>query len=176
MLNILWRTIKWRLQNPISILITIVQPLIWLVLYSSIAGQAVFDPSGGNYTAFILPGLMVLVTFSSCCSGGILNYIMKSSNSFYRILIAPLKRSSIVLGQMLEAVLLSFFEVFILIILSYFLGVRVASGLVSWGLMLLLLFLTAFFMAGLAYAISLCLPNEVVYETVMNTIVLRSFL
>ena len=175
MLNILWRTLKWRLQNPVSILITIVQPLIWLVLYSSIAGQSMPGLSDENYTAFILPGLMVLVTFSSCCSGGILNYIMKSSNSFYRILIAPVRRSSIVLGQMLEAVLLSFFEVFVLMLVGIFLGVRVASGPAGWVLMLLLLFLTAFFMAGLAYVISLCLPNEVVYETVMNTIVLPVF-
>ena len=175
MLNILWRTLKWRFQNPVSILITIVQPLIWLILYSSVAGQSMQAMSGGNYTAFILPGLMVLVTFSCCCSGGILNYIMKSSKSFYRILIAPVRRSSIVLGQMLEAVLLSFFEVFILFFVSFFLGVRVASGPTGVVLILLLVFLTAFFMSGLAYAISLCLPNEVIYETVMNTIVLPVF-
>jgi ABC-2 type transport system permease protein len=30
-------------------------------------------------------------------------------------------------------------------------------------------------MAGLTYAISLCLPNEVLYETVMNAIVLPIF-
>jgi ABC-2 type transport system permease protein len=35
--------------------------------------------------------------------------------------------------------------------------------------------MTAFFMAGLTYAISLCLPNEVVYETVMNAILLPIF-
>lgn len=36
-------------------------------------------------------------------------------------------------------------------------------------------FLTAFFMAGLAYGISLILPNEIMYETVMNAIVLPMF-
>jgi ABC-2 type transport system permease protein len=35
--------------------------------------------------------------------------------------------------------------------------------------------MTAFFMAGLTYGISLCLPNEVIYETVMNAIVLPIF-
>ena len=33
----------------------------------------------------------------------------------------------------------------------------------------------ALFMAGLAYGISLILPNEVIYETVMNAIVLPVF-
>jgi ABC-2 type transport system permease protein len=42
-------------------------------------------------------------------------------------------------------------------------------------MMILLLFLTAFFMAGLSYSLSLCLPDEDVFQTVMNTIVLPIF-
>ncbi|KLU64139.1 ABC-2 type transporter [Desulfosporosinus acididurans] len=42
-------------------------------------------------------------------------------------------------------------------------------------LIILLLFMTAFFMASLTYAISLCLPNEVIYEKMMNAIVLPIF-
>ena len=57
-MNILWRNIKWRFQNPISILLTIIQPLIWLLLYSSIASGSMHNVSKGNYTAFILPGIM----------------------------------------------------------------------------------------------------------------------
>lgn len=174
-MNILWRNIKWRFQNPISILLTIIQPLIWLVLYSAIANESMKNISGGNYTAFILPGTMVLVTLACCSSGGYINFIMKSKGSFYRILIAPVKRSSIVLGQVLEAVLVSFIEVAIMLVLSMFLSVRIASGFIGLVLILPLIFLTAFFMSGLSYVISLCLPNEAIYETIMNLIVLSIF-
>ena len=174
-INILWRNIKWRFQNPISILLTIIQPLIWLVLYSSIAEQSMKNISDGNYTSFILPGIMVLVTLACCSSGGYINFIMKSTGSFYRILIAPVKRSSIVLGQILEAVLVSFIEIAIMLVLSIFLSVRIASGFIGLFLMLPLIFLTAFFMSGLSYAISLFLPNETIYETIMNLIVLSIF-
>ena len=166
---------KWRFQNPISILLTIIQPLIWLVLYSAIAGDSMQSMSGGNYTAFILPGIMVLVILACCSSGGYLNFIAKSKGSFYRILIAPVKRRSIVLGQMLDSVLLSFIEIAIMFTLSLFLSVRIASGFTGLLLMLPLIFLTSFFMSGLSYAISLCLPNEVIYETIMNLIVLSIF-
>ncbi|WP_066497815.1 ABC transporter permease [Abyssisolibacter fermentans] len=174
-INILWRTIKWRFQNPISILLTIIQPLIWLLLYSAIANQSMQNISGGNYTAFILPGIMVLVTLACCSSGGYINFIMKSKGSFYRILIAPVKRSSVILGQMLEAVLVSFLEIAIMLILSLLLSVKISSGFIGLLMMLPLIFLTAFFMSGLAYAISLCLPNEAIYETIMNLIVLSIF-
>lgn len=174
-MNILWRNMKWRFQNPVSIVLTVIQPLIWLALYSAIASQSMQNVSGGNYTAFILPGIMVLVTLACCSSGGYLNFIMKSKGSFYRILIAPVKRSSIVLGQILEAVLLSFIEVIIMLVLAFFLSVHIATGFTGLLLMLPIIFLTAFLMSGLSYAISLCLPNEAIYETIMNLIVLSIF-
>ncbi len=175
MLNILWRNMKWRFYNPVSIAVTILQPLIWLVLYSAVAGEAMKTLGIGNYTAFVLPGIMVLVTFSACGSGGFINFIMKNNGSFYRILIAPLNRSSIVLGQMSEAVLVSFIEVAILCTVSLFFSVTVASGIAGVLLAILLIFLTAFFMSGLTYTLSLFMPNEVIYETTMNAIILPIF-
>lgn len=175
MMNILWRNIKWRFKNKFTIIITILQPLLWLVLYSAVAGSTMKDTGITNYTAFILPGVMFLVTFSSCTSGGIMNFLMKSSGSFYRILISPVSRSSIVFAQMLESILVSFFEVTILYVVSIFFSVHISSCISGIILMEILIFLLTFFLSGLAYTISLCLPNEVVYETVMTAIVLPIF-
>lgn len=174
-LTLLWRNIKWRFHNRFTIVITILQPMLWLVLYSAVAGQSMQGIGIDNYTAFILPGLIVLVSFGACSSSGIMNYLMKTDGSFYRILIAPVQRSSLVLGQVLEAVLCTFLEVAVICIASLFFSVKIASGWIGFLFIVLLVFLTAFFMASLTYAISLCLPNEVIYETVMNAIVLPVF-
>ena len=173
--TILYRNIKWRLHNSFTIVITILQPILWLVLYSAVAGQTMKNTGIGNYSAFILPGLVVLVSFSACSSSGIMNYMMKSDGSFYRVLIAPVRRESIVLGQILEAVLCTFLEVGIMGIVSWFFSVRPAAGITGVCLIFILVFLTAFTMAGIAYGVSLILPNEVMYETVMNAIVLPVF-
>lgn len=173
--TMLKRNIKWRFHNAFTIVITIIQPILWLVLYSAVAGQTMKNTGIENYTAYILPGLFVLVSFGTCSSSGIMNYLMKSDGSFYRILIAPVQRSSIVLGQLLEAVLCSFLEVGIMGIVSLLFSVKLANDLTGILLILIIIFLTAFFMAGLSYGISLTLPNEVVYETVMNAIVLPMF-
>lgn len=173
--NIMWRNVKWRLQNPISIVVIILQPLLWLVLYSSVAGSSVDSTGISNYTAFILPGVMVLVTFITCCSGGMINFIMKSNGSFYRVLISPVNRNSIVLGQMLESILLSLLEVAVLFTVSIFFSVNVSSGICGILLIIILNFITAFFLSGIAYSISLYMPNEVIYETIMTAIVLPVF-
>ena len=172
---LLYRNVKWRFHNAFTIVITILQPMIWLVLYSLVAGRTMKEAGIENYTAFILPGLIVLVCFSSCCSGGIMNYLMKADGSFYRVLIAPIPRSSIVLGQILESVLCSLLESVILITASSLFSVKIASGFFGVLLIILLVIMTACFMAGLTYAISLILPNEVIYETTMNAIVLPVF-
>lgn len=173
--TILKRNMKWRFHNAFTIVITILQPLLWLVLYSAVARQTMQDTGISNYTGYILPGLIVLVSFSACSSSGIMNYMMKADGSFYRILIAPIKRSSIILGQLLEAVICTFLEVGIMSIVSLLFSVKPQVNLITLLLILILVFLTAFSMAGLAYGISLILPNEVMYETVMNAIVLPIF-
>lgn len=175
MLNLLWRNVKWRFKNKFTIIITILQPLLWLVLYSVVANSAMKDVGITNYTAFILPGVIFLVTFSSCSSGGMMNFLMKSEGGFYRILISPVKRSYIVLAQMLEAILVSLFEVAILCLISIFFSVHVNSGFIGVLFIISLIFLAAFFISGLAYTISLGLPNEVIYETIMTAIVLPIF-
>lgn len=173
--TILYRNIKWRFHNSFTIVITILQPILWLVLYSAVAGQTMKNTGIENYSAFILPGLVVLVSFSTCSSSGIMNYIMKSDGSFYRVLIAPVSRGSIVLGQIFEAVICTFLEVGIMGVVSLFFSVKPAAGITGVFLIFILVFLTAFTMAGIAYGTSLILPNEVMYETVMNAIVLPVF-
>lgn len=174
-LTLLHRNIKWRHHNAFTIVISLVQPMLWLVLYSAVARQSMKGIGIANYTAFILPGLIILVSFGACSSSGIMNYLMKADGSFYRILIAPVKRRSIVLGQIFEAVLCTFLQVIIMSLISLFYSVKIASGFTGALLIALIIFLTAFFISGLTYGISLCLPNEVIYETIMNAIVLPIF-
>lgn len=142
-LTILKKNIKWRFHNPFTIVITILQPILWLVLYSVVAKETMQGTEINNYTAFII----ILVIFLTCGSSGIMNYMMKSDGSFYRILITSVQRGSIILGQAFEAILCSFLEV----------------GIMSM------------IMATMAFGISLVLPSEMMYETLMNAIVLPIF-
>ncbi len=170
-INIFWRNLKWRFQNPITIVMTLIQPLIWLLLYSTIFANSMEE----NYTAFILAGILVLVVFSSAGSSGASNYFSKIDGSFYRIHISPVKRSSIVMGHIFDAAVLSFTEITVLLIISYLMSVHIATGLIGLILIALLLFITVFFVASLSYVLSLLLPNENVFHTVMNTFVLPIF-
>ena len=173
-LTILKKNIKWRFSHAFTIVITILQPILWLVLYGTVAQESMQLSGINNYTAFIFSGLIILVSFSTCGSSGIMNYMKKSNGSFYRILIAPIKRSSIILGQAFEAILCSFLEIFIMSMIGLLFSVNIFQNLTGLSI-ILLVFLSAFFMSTIAYGISLILPNEMMYETLMNAIVLPIF-
>lgn len=174
-ITLLGRNVKWRFHNKFTVVITILQPMLWLVLYSAVASQAMRGIGIENYTTFILPGLILLVSFGACCSSGMMNYLMKADGSFYRILIAPVNRKSIVLGQVLEAVLCTFLEVGIMCIVSLLFSVKIKTNILGIMAIILIIFLSASCLSSLTYAISLSLPNEVVYETAMNATVLPVF-
>ena len=61
---ILSRNIKWRFRNRVTIVMTVLQPFLWLTLYSAVAKETMKNAGIENYTAFILPGIIVLVSFS----------------------------------------------------------------------------------------------------------------
>lgn len=174
-ITLLGRNVKWRFHNKVTVVITILQPMLWLILYSAVASQSMRGIGINNYTTFILPGLIILVSYGACSSSGIMNYLMKTDGSFYRIIIAPVSRKSIVLGQVLEAVLCTFLEVGIMCIVSLFFSVKIQANIFGIFSIVFIIFLNAICLSSLTYAISLSLPNEMVYETAMNAIVLPVF-
>jgi ABC-2 type transport system permease protein len=170
--NLLWRSVKWRFQNPVTIIMTLVQPLIWLLLFSN-----VFNGSGleDNYTAFILPGILVMGVLSSSGVSGIANYALKTGGSFYRMMISPVKRSRIILAHILDAAFLSFIQITILLGIAVLMSVRIASGISGVLFMAILLFQTVVFVAAVSYSISLLLPDENSFIALVNTLTLPLF-
>lgn len=170
--NLLWRSVKWRFQNPVTIIMTLIQPLIWLLLFGTILGG---NKAEGNYTAFILPGILTMGVLSGSGISGIANYSLKTGGSYYRIYISPVKRNAIVLGHILDAAVLSFIQIAVLAGISYLMSVRIASGVGGTLLVAILLLLTVSFVAAVSYAISLTLPDENSFIALVNTLTLPLF-
>ncbi|SDN62401.1 ABC transporter permease [Acetanaerobacterium elongatum] len=174
-LNILWRNQKWRLQNPATLIMTSIQPLFWLLLFSTMFGSKAVAGGGQNYTAFSLPGILVMLVLTSAGISGIANYSMKTGGIYYRVYISPVKRSSIVLGHILDVAVAAFVSIAILSALSLLLGATVASGIAGVLLIILLLVLTIAFVAGLSYAISFLFRDENPFIALVNTFVMPLF-
>lgn len=59
MLNVAARLVRHSMRNPIFVIFTIIQPLIWLLLFGQLFGGVAELPGleDGEYTTFLTPGL-----------------------------------------------------------------------------------------------------------------------
>jgi ABC-2 type transport system permease protein len=168
--NLVWRSVKWRFQNPITIIMTMVQPLMWLLLFANL-----FNNGDNTYMSFIMAGILVMAILFSSGISGIATYSSKENGSYYRIMIAPVKRISIILAHIIDAIVLSGSQICVLLLLAFCFGVRIKTGSIGVFAMLILLVVTIAFVATLSYLLSTVIPDENGFIAIINTFTLPLF-
>ena len=171
--HIVIRGLRERSRMPMFIFMSLFQPVLWLVLFTQIfrslgggeGGVSVWGP-GVSYQEGFAPGVVVMtVLFGSAFSGfGLL--MMMDMGILSKMLATPVTRVSVILGQVIAAVLVSIVQAAIIFIIAAIMGVDVATGVPG---VLLALFIVA--LLGLAFAafsngLALLVKRQ---ETVMAT-------
>ena len=165
------RGLRSRIRMPVFIFMTLFQPILWLVLFTQIfsslggGGDSVWGP-GISYKEGFAPGVVVMtVLFGSAFSGfGLL--MMMDMGILSKMLATPVTRVSIIMGQVIAAVVVSIIQAAIIFVIAAIMGVHVATGVPG---VLLALFIVA--LLGLAFAafsngLALLVKRQ---ETVMAT-------
>lgn len=168
--NLVWRSLKWRFHHPVTIMMTLIQPLMWLLLFANL-----FSTSNNNYMSFILAGILVMAILFSSGMSGIANYSTRENGSYYRIMISPVKRISIVIAHMIDAVCLSGIQIMVLLALSFVFGVRSETGIVGILSICVLLVATIAFVSAFSYLLSTVISDENGFIAVVNTFTLPLF-
>jgi len=126
----LWlREVKRYLRDRVRIVSSFVQPLLWLLIFSSGIGSALsvtsnFLPSGVEYQQYIFPGIVgQTLLFTSMFMG--ISVIWDREFGFLKeIMVAPISRISIFLGKMLGDCTDALIQGVIVLILGLLLGIR----------------------------------------------------
>jgi ABC-2 type transport system permease protein len=165
--HIVVRGLRARIRMPVFIFMSLFQPVLWLVLFTQIFKSLGGSVMGGSsYLQFFAPGVVVMtVLFGSAFSGfGLL--MMMDMGILSKMLATPVTRVSIILGQVIAAVVVSVVQAAIIFVIAAIMGVDVATGVPG---VLLALFTVA--LLGLAFAafsngLALLVKRQ---ETVMAT-------
>jgi ABC-2 type transport system permease protein len=124
----------WR--QPIWIAVTLVQPIIWLLLYGALFKNVTRIPGfhSHSYIQFLTPGIIVMTAlFSSGWSGmAVIDDIDKGILD--RFLVAPVKRSALIIGRLLNGTVIVVIQSAIIIGLALIVGARFPN---PWGLVVL---------------------------------------
>jgi len=160
------------LRNPAWVVIGLVQPVLYLVLFApllkSIASVRGF-PAGGAYNVFV-PGLLIqLGLFGSAFVGFSLIAELRGG-VIERLRVTPVSRLALLLGRALRDVVNLLVTSVLLILLSVPFGLELHP--VGVAVVLALLALIGLMFASLSYALALWLQSEDAFAPFLTTITL----
>jgi ABC-2 type transport system permease protein len=148
------------LRNPVWVVIGLVQPLLYLVLFApllkSIAATPGF-PAGGAYNVFV-PGLLIQLGLFGATSVGFGLIQELRTGVIERLRVTPVSRLAMLLGRALRDIVTLLVQALLLILLSLPFGLSInATGT---AVVLGLLALIGLLFASISYALALRLKSE----------------
>jgi ABC-2 type transport system permease protein len=166
------RNMQHTLRNPIFILVSMFQPLLYLFLFMPFLedlGGVPGLPVGKTVDVFI-PGLLVMLALFGSAFVGFSLIDELRTGVIERFLVTPVKRSAILLGRVLRdaMVLVAQCILITLVAIPFGLSVNVAGFLLS----LILYGLIGISMASMSYSFALIYKSEDNLAPTLNTITL----
>ena len=124
------RYLRALIRQPWYIAFTLLQPIIWLLLYGQLFQKVVELPGfhAISYIDFLTPGVVIMTAlFSSGWTGmGLIREIDRGTLD--RFLVSPLNRSALIAGRLCQVAFITIVQSAILLVLGLLLGARYAGG------------------------------------------------
>ncbi len=128
--NLTWREVRALLRQPFYIAITLVQPMVWLLLFGQLFKRVVEIPgfAGGSYIGFMTPGIVVMTAlFTSAWSGmGLIDDMERGVMN--RLLVSPARRGAILVGKLAHLAVSLAVQALIVVGVGVALGARYEGG------------------------------------------------
>jgi ABC-2 type transport system permease protein len=127
------RYIRSLLRQPAWIGISLVQPVIWLLLFGALFKRTADIPgfTGGSYIAFLTPGVIVMLAVSSAGWVGMAFIDDIDRGTMDRLLVSPIWRGALNLGSVAQSVLSIVIQSVIVVGLSLAVGAHFRGGVVG---------------------------------------------
>ena len=172
-MTLCWREVVRFCRQRSRLTGAFVQPLVfWLLLGGGL--RASFRPpgapSGTSYVEYVYPGIIAMVLLFTAIFATISVIEDRRMGFLQGVLVSPVSRSSIVLGQALGGTTLALLQGIIFLLLAPAAGVPLTVASVLW--MVLVMFLVAFGLTSLGLVIAWRLESTQGFHAVMNLILL----
>ena len=150
-------------RRPSSLIASLVQPVMWLILFGALfqnAPKGIFGETT-NYGQFLGAGIIVFTAFAGALNAGLPVMFDREFGFLNRLLVAPLaSRFSIVLASAIFIISQSFLQAAVIIAATGFLGAGIPS-LAGLGAIALIVFLLALGVTALSLGLSFALPGHI---------------
>lgn len=124
--------VRWMIhlrREPFNMAFNLVNPVILLIFMGGAFQGLARDAVGGDYRAYLLPGILALTAFGNSMAGGIPLLFDKENGFLLRLMSAPISRASILVGRFLAVNINTTLQCLIILGLGLIFGIRIATGL-----------------------------------------------
>ncbi len=145
------------LRMPLWTLFTLIQPLIWLLIFGQLFGRFVQTE---NYMDFMVPGILIMtVLFGSSWSGvSLLREI--SAGTVDKMLVSPVSRIAIVLSRVLHSAVQVIAQALIMLIVAWLMHSTITMNVLYLVLGMLVVFLLGIGFAAISNGFAITLQRE----------------
>ncbi|HEY0118939.1 MAG TPA: ABC transporter permease [Cellulomonas sp.] len=161
-------------RMPWGLGVTLIQPLIWIVLFGNVFRSVAQVPGfgAGSYLTFLAPGiLMMTMLYSGAWAGtGFIDDIR--SGVMDRLLSSPVSRSALVAGQLVQQLLNSLVQGVVLLLIGWAAGARYAGGAAGLALALAASLLLAAAFCSVSAAVALTARDQTALIGISTLVVL----
>jgi len=168
------RLVRATIRMPVFVIISIVQPILWVALFGQLFSSVVKIPGfkGDSYVQFIAPGIAIMTAlFGAAYSGmGLLADIDRGVLD--RLLATPVSRGALIAGRILHSAVQVIVQAGIILLVSYGLGVRPHGGMLGVLIVLFTGSLLAAAFASFSNGLALLARKQEVVIAVMNFTIL----
>jgi ABC-2 type transport system permease protein len=170
---IVMRELKKFLREKSRLVAALARPLIWLFMVGAGLSRLISPKAGMPYTQFIFPGILgMTILFSSIFSS--ISIIWDKEFGFMKeILVAPVRRSSIVIGKALSGTVVSVIQAAIVLLLFPVIGIELTFfQIVST---LFVCFAVAFSISAFGIVLATFYESYESFSVIMNFIIMPMF-
>ena len=145
------------MRMPLWSLFTLIQPLIWLIIFAQLFGRFV---QAENYMDFMVPGILIMtVLFGSSWSGvSLLREI--SAGTVDKMLVSPVSRVAIVLSRVMHSAVQVIAQALIILVVAWIMGSTISLNPAYIAMGMLVVFLLGVGFAALSNGFAITLQRE----------------
>jgi len=158
------RSLRALRRQPAFAIMTLVQPIIWLLLFGALFERVVqipgFDASRTSYLEFLTPGVVVMTAlFSSGWAGTV--YIDDMNRGVMdRFLASPVRRGALMAGTLVYQAATTVVQTVVVLVVAVLAGARFPGGAAGVLVTLAAACLISVVMASLSNALALLLRSQ----------------
>jgi ABC-2 type transport system permease protein len=157
------RQLRAFLRVPAYLVMNLIQPVIWLLLFGQLFKSVVEIPGftgGSSYLVFLTPGIvMMMALFGSSWAGT--SYIQDMDRGVMdRFLTSPTSRTGLILATMIYQAVLTLIQTLVVLGVAWLAGARFGGGVVGILVLLLSAVLLTFVFAAFSNAIALLAKQQ----------------